>query len=159
MHAARRPSTSPARPASCSAPRRLWRSVPGSRAAIARPRTAACSSSCCSPRRRGRPCLARSVMWGKRTNRLGGFLAEGSEIEGKYTCTGTVMLDAKLRGEIVAKDTLVIGDHGVVEATVRAVVLVIRGRLVGKVTASERVELKSSARVTGDVEAPVIVVE
>jgi cytoskeletal protein CcmA (bactofilin family) len=53
----------------------------------------------------------------------------------------------------------VIGDHGVVEATVRAVVLVIRGKLIGKATASERVELKSSARVTGDVEAPVIVVE
>jgi cytoskeletal protein CcmA (bactofilin family) len=99
------------------------------------------------------------MMWGNRKDRVGAFLDDGSEIEGKYTCAGTVMLDAKLRGEIVAKDTLVIGHHGVVEATVRAVVLVIRGRVVGRVTASERVELKSSARVTGDVEAPVIVVD
>ena len=98
-------------------------------------------------------------MWGNRKDRVGAFLDDGSEIEGKYTCAGTVLLDAKLRGEIVAKDTLVIGDHGVVEATVRAVVLVVRGKVVGNVTASERVELKSSARVTGDVEAPVIVVE
>ena len=98
-------------------------------------------------------------MWGNRGDRVGAFLDDGSEIEGKYTCAGTVMLDAKLRGEITANDTLVIGDHGVVEATVRAVVLVIRGKLIGKATASERVELKSSARVTGDVEAPIIVVE
>jgi len=98
-------------------------------------------------------------MWGNRKDRVGAFLDDGSEIEGKYTCAGTVLLDAKLRGEIMAKDTLVIGDHGVVEATVRAVILVIRGRVVGNVTASERVELKSGARVTGDVEAPVIVVE
>ena len=98
-------------------------------------------------------------MWGNRGDRVGAFLDDGNEIVGKYTCSGTVMLDAKLRGEITANDTLVIGDHGVVEATVRAVVLVIRGKLVGKATASERVELKSSARVTGDVEAPVIVVE
>jgi len=98
-------------------------------------------------------------MWGNRGDRVGAFLDDGNEIVGKYTCSGTVMLDARLRGEITANDTLVIGDHGVVEATVRAVVLVIRGKLIGKATASERVELKSSARVTGDVEAPVIVVE
>ena len=98
-------------------------------------------------------------MWGNRGDRVGAFLDDGNEIVGKYTCSGTVMLDARLRGEITANDTLVIGDHGVVEATVRAVVLVIRGKLIGKATASERVELKSSAQVTGDVDAPVIVVE
>jgi cytoskeletal protein CcmA (bactofilin family) len=42
---------------------------------------------------------------------------------------------------------------------VRTAVLVVHGEVVGNVTASERVELKSSARVTGDVEAPVIVME
>jgi len=98
-------------------------------------------------------------MWGNRGDRVGAFLDDGNEIIGKYTCSGTVMLDARLRGEITANDTLVIGDNGVVEATVRAVVLVIRGKLIGRAMASERVELKSSARVTGDVEAPVIVVE
>ena len=41
----------------------------------------------------------------------------------------------------------------------RAAVLVVRGQLVGNVTASERVEIKGSARVTGDVEAPVVVME
>ena len=106
------------------------------------------------------------IMWGNRKGRargrrgrLGAFLDEGSEIEGKYTCTGTVMLDAKLRGEITAKDTLIIGDRGVVHATVQAATVVVHGEVVGNVTASERVELKGSARVTGDVEAPVISVE
>ena len=102
-------------------------------------------------------------MWGnkarKMRERLGGFLDEGSEIEGSYTCTGTVMLDGKLRGEITAQDTLIIGDRGVVEATVRAATLVVHGRVLGNVRATERVELKGSARVTGDVEAPVIVME
>src|SRR5205809_2940490 len=103
-------------------------------------------------------------MWGNRKGRargrrgrLGAFLDEGSEIEGKYTCTGTVMLDAKFSGEITSKDTLVIGEHGVVRATVRTATLVVRGELVGNVTASEQVVLEASARVTGDVEAPVIV--
>ncbi|HJQ82623.1 MAG TPA: polymer-forming cytoskeletal protein, partial [Candidatus Binatia bacterium] len=44
-------------------------------------------------------------------------------------------------------------------ASVEATVLVVRGTVVGNVTASERVELKRGARVTGDIEAPVIVME
>ena len=98
-------------------------------------------------------------MWGKSKGRVGAFLDDGSEIEGKYTCSGTVMLDARLRGELTAKDTLIIGDHGVVEATVRGVILVVRGKVVGNVTATERVELKSGSHVTGDIESPVIVME
>jgi cytoskeletal protein CcmA (bactofilin family) len=102
-------------------------------------------------------------MWGNKTRkmreRLGGFLDEGSEIEGKYTCAGMVMLDAKFSGEITSKDTLVIGERAVVHATVRTATLVVRGEVVGDVTASEQVVLESSARVTGDIEAPVIAME
>jgi len=51
-------------------------------------------------------------MWGNRGDRVGAFLDDGNEIVGKYTCSGTVMLDAKLRGEITANDTLVITYSG-----------------------------------------------
>ncbi len=103
-------------------------------------------------------------MWGRQKNadtrgRLGAFLDAGSEIEGKYACSGTVMLDGRFRGEIAAKDTLLVGEHGVVHARVTVAILVVRGEVVGDVTASERVELKKTARVTGDIEAPVIVME
>ncbi len=98
-------------------------------------------------------------MWGNRKDQVGAFLDDASAIEGKYTCAGTVMFDARLRGEITAKDTLVIAEHGVVEATVRATVLVVRGKVVGTVTASERVEVKAGGRIIGDVDAPVLVME
>jgi cytoskeletal protein CcmA (bactofilin family) len=106
------------------------------------------------------------VMWGKRKDKatskrghLGAFLDEGSEMEGKYSCAGTVMMDAKFHGEITSKDAIIIGERGVVHATVQTATLVVRGEVVGNVIASERVELKASARVTGDIEAPVIVME
>ena len=102
-------------------------------------------------------------MWSNRKNktrgRLGGFLDEGSEMEGSYRCAGTVMMDAKFHGEIVSKDTLVIGEQGVVHGNVQTTTLVVRGEFVGDVIASERVELKATARVTGDIESPVIVME
>jgi cytoskeletal protein CcmA (bactofilin family) len=105
-------------------------------------------------------------MWGKRNatrskrrRGVGAFLDDASEIEGKYTCAGTVMLDAKFRGEITAKDSLIIGERAIIEAAVQAAVIVIYGKVIGDVTALERAELKSTARVTGDVQAPVVVME
>ena len=98
-------------------------------------------------------------MWMKRRGRLGAFLDEGSEIEGKYTCAGTVMLEARVTGEILSKDTLIITDRAVVHATIRTGALVVHGEVVGNVTASERVEMRGKARITGDIEAPVIIME
>jgi cytoskeletal protein CcmA (bactofilin family) len=90
---------------------------------------------------------------------LTAFIDEGSEIEGKYTFHGTVMLNGKFSGEIHSTDTLIIGERGIVNATVHAGTVVISGEVTGNVLATERVELRGSARVFGDVEAPVVVVE
>jgi len=91
--------------------------------------------------------------------KLTAFLDEGSEIEGKYTFSGTVLLNGKFQGEIASPDTLIIGERGVVNASVRAGTLVVNGELVGDVHASERVELAGKARVFGDLESPVIILE
>ena len=73
------------------------------------------------------------------------------------TFTGTVLLNGKFQGEIASPDTLIIGERAVVNATVRTGTLVVNGELVGNVHASERVELTGKARVFGDLESPVIV--
>src|SRR5260370_21890244 len=87
---------------------------------------------------------------------LTGFIDEGSEMEGKYTFSGTVMLNGRFRGEIVSNDSLIIGEKGVVNASIRAGIVLISGEVVGNVLASERVELRGAARVYGDGAAPVV---
>ena len=89
------------------------------------------------------------------------FIGEGSEIEGKYTFTGTgtIMLNGKLQGEITTTAALIVGEKAVVNATIRAGSAVIWGEVVGDVHAGERVELKGTARVFGTLEAPVIVLD
>jgi cytoskeletal protein CcmA (bactofilin family) len=94
-----------------------------------------------------------------RTNDLSAFIDEASEIDGKYTFSGTVMLNGKFKGEICSNDTLIIGEKAVVKASIRAGVILISGEVVGNVLGTERVELRGTARVFGDVEAPVVVVE
>jgi len=92
-------------------------------------------------------------------NDLTAFIDEASEIEGKYTFSGTVMLNGRFTGEISSKDTLIIGEKGVVNATIRAGIVLVNGEVVGNILGGERVELRGSARVIGDVEAPVVVLE
>jgi cytoskeletal protein CcmA (bactofilin family) len=94
-----------------------------------------------------------------RTDDLSAFIDEASEIEGKYTFSGTVMLNGKFKGEISSNDTLIIGEKAVVNASIRAGVILINGEVVGNVLGTERVELRGTARVFGDVEAPVVIVE
>lgn len=102
--------------------------------------------------------------WSRRSaastrKKLTAFVDEGSQIEGKYTFTGIVLLNGKFQGEIASPDTLIIGERGVVNAIVRAGTLVVNGELVGNVYASERVELSGRARVTGDLQSPIVVLE
>jgi cytoskeletal protein CcmA (bactofilin family) len=87
------------------------------------------------------------------------YIDEGSSIEGKFSFSGVVMLNGRLQGEIVSNDTLVIGEKGVVNASIRGGYVQISGEVVGNVSATERVELCASARVFGDVDAPVVVIE
>lgn len=92
-------------------------------------------------------------------NDLTAFIGEGSEIEGKYTFSGTLMLNGRFRGEIVSNDSLIVGEKGIVNASIRAGVVLIEGEVVGNVNATERVELRGKARVFGDIEAPIVLVE
>ncbi|HEX9820879.1 MAG TPA: polymer-forming cytoskeletal protein [Methylomirabilota bacterium] len=95
----------------------------------------------------------------KSNSDLSAYIDEASEIEGKYTFSGTVMLNGKLTGEIFSNDTLIIGEKGVVNAAIHAGIVLVSGEVRGNILGTERVELRGSARVYGDVEAPVVVVE
>jgi len=101
----------------------------------------------------------RNVKASPKSGDLTAFIDEGSQIEGKYTFDGTVMMNGHFSGEIHTKDTLIVGEKGVVNASIRAGTVVISGEVVGNVLATQRVELRGTARVFGDVEAPVVVVE
>ena len=107
-------------------------------------------------------------MWWNSTNKpsakntgIMAFIDEGSEIEGKYsfTGTGTVLLNGRFHGEIVTTDVLVVGEKAMVNATIQAESVVIMGEVVGNVRASSRIELKGAARVFGNLEAPVVILE
>lgn len=88
-----------------------------------------------------------------------GFLEQGVRLEGKLEAHGTVRIDSEMKGTIVSRDTLILGEHAVVEGEVEGNVVLIAGRFSGKIQASTRVEIQSSAIVTGDVDTPCLMID
>ncbi|MBI2987459.1 MAG: polymer-forming cytoskeletal protein [Deltaproteobacteria bacterium] len=84
---------------------------------------------------------------------------QGCEVEGRLTFVGTLVLNGKFRGELFTSDTLLVGETGEVEAEVQVGAAIVSGHITGNIIARERVELRSSARIFGDIVTPVLVLE
>ena len=84
---------------------------------------------------------------------------QGCEFDGRLTFVGTLVLNGKFHGELLSSDALVVGETGEVDADVHVGVAMVSGQVSGHLTARERVELRGSARVTGDIVTPVLVLE
>lgn len=94
-----------------------------------------------------------------RPDDLTAFVDEGSEIEGRYSFRGTAMLNGRFTGEISTSDTLIVGEKGVVKATIRAGTVIVSGEVIGEIVATQRLELRATAVVSGDIEAAALMVD
>ena len=90
---------------------------------------------------------------------LTAFIDQGSEFEGKLTFKDTVRIDGRFQGEISSENTLIVGKSGEVEASICSTNVVVNGTVVGDIQARGQLTLHKTARVDGDVNTPVLVVE
>ena len=93
------------------------------------------------------------------TGGLTAFIDQGSEFEGKLCFKDTVRIDGAFRGEITSENTLIVGETGEIEATIKSTVVVISGTVAGNIHAARQIVLHKTARVQGELETPSIVVE
>jgi len=81
-------------------------------------------------------------------------------IKGELSGSEDLYVDGNVDGKIELRNhSLTVGPNGNVKANVSAKSVVIQGKLDGSVNASERVELRKSAVVTGDVTTQRIAIE
>jgi len=80
-------------------------------------------------------------------------------IDGELSSTESLRLDGRVRGDIVMRDAeLTIGQSAQVDADIRGQRVLILGTVNGNVTATERIELGASAKVTGGLSANKVVI-
>src|SRR5262245_18495881 len=82
------------------------------------------------------------------------LIAAGTEIRGDVHFTGRLHIDGRVEGSIRADGNdavLTLSNHAQINGEILAPHIVINGAVTGDVTASERLELASNARVEGNV--------
>jgi cytoskeletal protein CcmA (bactofilin family) len=86
------------------------------------------------------------------------YLDQGTKVNGRLNFEGPAQIDGQIEGEIHARDSLMIGKCAVVTAKIKAVSIIVAGTVSGEIEASQRIELHPSAKVSGILSAPKMVV-
>jgi len=88
------------------------------------------------------------------------FIGPEANIQGTLMFEGTIRVDGKMKGKIESADgTLIVGEAARIEADISIDSGVIMGEVFGTVYAKSRIEVYKPARVTGDIQAPVISID
>lgn len=89
-----------------------------------------------------------------------GHIGKSVVIRGELTGNEDLYLDGDIEGTIDLRDhKLVIGPNGKIKAGITAREVVVHGRLEGNIAATDRVELKKSCTLIGDVSTQRIIIE
>jgi len=89
-----------------------------------------------------------------------GRISRGVEVSGDVLFADALQVDGKVTGKVTSENgSLYIEQTGQVDAEVAVGICVIRGSVHGNVKAKSRVEVYKTARIEGDIDAPVLLVE
>lgn len=86
-------------------------------------------------------------------------LSSDVEIKGTVKFTNDLVVDGRIEGEIHSSGNLTVGENARLKAEIVCSTIVVYGKVHGNMTASDRVELKASAEVVGDIKAKVLSIE
>jgi cytoskeletal protein CcmA (bactofilin family) len=93
------------------------------------------------------------------TGRNEAFLGKGTKVVGTLAFNGPVELDGTVEGEIVAKESLTIGESAVISAKIHGSEIIIKGTVTGDIVATKRLSIKRPAKVTGNIASPTLSIE
>ncbi|MBI5914878.1 MAG: polymer-forming cytoskeletal protein [Bacteroidetes bacterium] len=78
-------------------------------------------------------------------------LVQGTSIEGKVKATNDIRVDGNIKGDLFCDAKVIIGPTGLIEGTVKCQNAVIEGRMDGILVVTELLNIRETAKVTGEV--------
>ncbi len=87
------------------------------------------------------------------------FIGRDSVINGEVEVEGGLRVDGRIKGDVKASDTVIVGAEGVIEANIDTKVAIVGGNVSGIITALEKLELQSKSVVVGEIITKNLVVE
>ncbi len=86
-------------------------------------------------------------------------LGRGTRVSGKITFEGKARIDGHVEGEIIAADTLEVGEAALVNAQINGTTIIVQGKVTGDLTATRKLEIRAPGRLYGNVTTPSLVIE
>lgn len=87
------------------------------------------------------------------------ILGEKTEFKGVLNFVGTTRIDGKFEGEVITKDTLIVGKTANIKAEISAGTIITQGKIHGNLIASKKVEIKEGSELIGNIKTPSLNIE
>lgn len=87
------------------------------------------------------------------------LIGRDAECNGDFVAKGSARVDGCINGNVTVTGTLIVGVTGNINGDITAQSTIIGGEVIGNVTSSERTELTQTARLIGDINTEIIVID
>jgi len=91
-------------------------------------------------------------MFHRKADKLHLVLGENSKITGNVESPGAVFIDGTIIGDVDGAK-VILGEHSYISGNIKAGTIIIGGKIDGHLTGTEKVEIKATGHVTGDITA------
>ena len=87
------------------------------------------------------------------------FIGRGTTIDGNIKTESSIRVDGTIKGKLICKNTVTVGDGGRIEGDVQAVNAIIGGHIKGKIIVSEKLVLESKSSLVGELKAKKLIID
>lgn len=87
------------------------------------------------------------------------FMGKGVEITGDIRFKGSGRLDGKVEGKVNIDGTLILGEGAMVSSEIEGDIIIVGGRVKGKILARKKVQLLKTSVVDCDITTPSLIIE
>lgn len=87
-------------------------------------------------------------------NSLDTLIGKSCEIKGDIISKGTIRIDGKVEGIIKTTETIIIGENASIKGDIEGKHIIIGGKVVGDVFATNKLELLATGELHGDIRTP-----
>lgn len=87
------------------------------------------------------------------------FIGKGTVITGEIMTESSLRVDGKVKGKIVCKNTLTVGETGQIEGEVEANNAIVGGKVNGKLYIKQKLVLEASSSLIGELKASKLIID
>ena len=87
------------------------------------------------------------------------IISNGIQVRGNMSGSGDLVVQGRMEGHIALRAHITVEEEGIIVADVESDELTVHGQMRGNTNANERTTVASTAKYTGDIRAPRVVIE